>query len=135
MSPSALTCFVPFPFLLTISPHTSAVSLLHQHSPLTISYLGEFTLQFGPALLALPSLPPSPYKSIVFISPLFSYLLLRYASGVPPLEKSGEKKWGKDPEWRKYVEGTSVLVPWPMGLGKGKAAWGEVEREGDGAGA
>lgn len=86
------------------------------------NYLGEFSLQFGPALLALPSLPPSPYKSIVFISPLFSYLLLRYASGVPPLEKSGEKKWGKDPKWREYVEKTSVLVPWPGGLGKGKAA-------------
>ena len=57
----------------------------------------------------------------MFISPLFTYLLLRYASGVPPLEQKAEEKWGKEPEWRKYVENTSVLVPWPAGLGKGKA--------------
>lgn len=79
------------------------------------SYLGEVILQFGPPLVSTAVAPP-----YGFISPLFSYLLLRYASGVPPLEKSAEKKWGdKDKEWVKYREGTGVLIP---GLGKGKVA-------------
>ncbi|OCF42403.1 hypothetical protein I317_03778 [Kwoniella heveanensis CBS 569] len=85
------------------------------------NYLGEVLLQHGPPLLAL-SLPlAASTKYATFISPVFSYLLLRYASGVPPLEKSAEKKWGKDEKWRKYAQDTSVLVPWPLGLGKGKA--------------
>jgi len=79
-------------------------------------------LQIGPPLLALPSLPTTALRSLVFVSPVFSYLLLRYASGVPPLEQSSEKKNGDDPNWRKYVDETSVLVPWPGGLGKGKVA-------------
>jgi hypothetical protein len=44
---------------------------------------------------------------------------LRYASGVPPLEKSAEKKWGKEEEWIKYREDTGVLFP---AIGKGKVA-------------
>lgn len=68
--------------------------------------------------MALSSLPPSPYKNIVWISPIFTYCLLRYASGVPPLEKSAEKKWGDSVEWKKYRENVGVLFP---GIGKGKA--------------
>ena len=86
------------------------------------SYLGEVMLQVGPPILALPSLPPTALRSLVFISPVFSYFLLRYASGVPPLEQSAEKKWGGTKEWRRYADAVSVLVPWPGGLGKGKAA-------------
>lgn len=86
------------------------------------NYLGEVMLQVGPPILALPSLPPTALRSLVFISPVFSYFLLRYASGVPPLEQSAEKKWGGTNEWRRYADAVSVLVPWPGGLGKGKAA-------------
>ncbi|ORX36474.1 hypothetical protein BD324DRAFT_602249 [Kockovaella imperatae] len=86
------------------------------------NYVGEAFLQAGPPLMALTVLPPTPGRYLVWVSPIFTYLLLRYGSGVPPLEKSGEKKWGKDPAYRKYVEDTSVMFPWPGGLGKGKAA-------------
>ncbi|WVR04173.1 hypothetical protein IAU60_001173 [Kwoniella sp. DSM 27419] len=85
------------------------------------NYLGEVILQHGPPLLAL-SLPlAATARWAGFVSPVFSYILLRYASGVPPLENSAEDKWGQDAGWRKYRESTSVLVPWPLGLGKGKA--------------
>ncbi|GFZ42949.1 hypothetical protein JCM24511_00667 [Saitozyma sp. JCM 24511] len=83
------------------------------------NYLGEIILQTGPSLLSLPSLP-GPTVPLALLSPLFTYLLLRYASGVPPLEKSAEKKWGEDPAWRKYTNDTAVLVPWPFGKGRGK---------------
>ena len=83
------------------------------------SYLGEVVLQAGPPLLAFAAVP-YPARTLTLLSPLFTYALLRYASGVPPLEASAEKKWGSDPEWRKYTEKTSVLFPWPGGAGKGK---------------
>ncbi|KAK1920891.1 hypothetical protein DB88DRAFT_513628 [Papiliotrema laurentii] len=83
------------------------------------NYLGEVVLQAGPPLLAFAAVP-YPARTLTLLSPLFTYALLRYASGVPPLEASAEKKWGSDPEWRKYTEKTSVLFPWPGGAGKGK---------------
>jgi len=82
------------------------------------NYLGEVILQFGPPLIATTVVPGS-WKYGVFISPVFTYLLLRYASGVPPLEQSAEKRFGKEPEWRKYADSTGVLIP---GVGKGKVA-------------
>ena len=85
---------------------------------LITSYLGEVLLQFGPPLLSTAVAPPQ-WKYIGFVSPLFTYLLLRYASGVPPLEKSAEKKWGKEQDWAKYRDTTGVLIP---GIGKGKVA-------------
>ncbi|WWD16864.1 hypothetical protein CI109_101296 [Kwoniella shandongensis] len=85
------------------------------------NYLGEVILQSGPPLLALTAPLPPTVKYLACISPFFSYVLLRYGSGVPPLEESAEKKWGKDEGWKKYRDQTSVLVPWPAGLGKGKA--------------
>jgi steroid 5-alpha reductase family enzyme len=87
-------------------------------TPADNSYLGEIILQFGPPLIA-STVVPGAWKYGVFVSPAFTYLLLRYASGVPPLEKSAEKKYGKEPEWRKYTDNTGVLIP---GIGKGKAA-------------
>jgi len=85
---------------------------------LTISYLGEILLQFGPPLMSTMVAPPQ-WRYIGFVSPVFTYLLLRYASGVPPLEKSAEKKWGNDEDWAKYREEVGVLIP---GIGKGKVA-------------
>ena len=80
------------------------------------SYLGEVLLQFGPPTLAL--ILASPARYVVYASPLFSYLLLRYASGVPPLETKAEEKWGKDADWQAYRNSTGVLFP---GIGKGVA--------------
>lgn len=33
-------------------------------------------------------------------------------TGVPPLEASQEKRYGKDPAFRLYKETTSLIVPW-----------------------
>ncbi|KAK8861235.1 hypothetical protein IAR55_002054 [Kwoniella newhampshirensis] len=84
------------------------------------NYLGEVLLQTGPPLLALTAPLPPTVKYLACVSPFFTYVLLRYGSGVPPLEESAEKKWGSDPGWQKYRDSTSVLVPLPGGLGKGK---------------
>jgi hypothetical protein len=109
------SCF----FLRAPPPADSRPDPQRPRSPHPLSYLGEIILQTGPSLLSLPSLP-GPTVPLALLSPLFTYLLLRYASGVPPLEKSAEKKWGADPAWRKYTTDTAVLVPWPLGKGRGK---------------
>ncbi|KAF5353820.1 hypothetical protein D9758_010576 [Tetrapyrgos nigripes] len=45
-------------------------------------------------------------------SPLFTYLLLTNVSGVPLLEKAGDKKFGTDPKWQKYKRTVPVFFPW-----------------------
>lgn len=49
---------------------------------------------------------------IGFISPLFIYLLLRYVSGIPLLEKSSEARYKGNPEYKKYKKETNMLIPW-----------------------
>jgi len=45
-------------------------------------------------------------------SPAFTAALLLKVSGVPMVEKAGEKKWGNDPEYRHYMDNTSCVMPW-----------------------
>lgn len=52
---------------------------------------------------------PREYLSI--LSPTFVAMLITKASGIPPLEVYGEKKWGHLPEYRSYVASTPILVP------------------------
>jgi steroid 5-alpha reductase family enzyme len=53
-----------------------------------------------------------------WMSPIFTFLLLRFASGVPMIEKAGHKKWGNDPNYVKYMKETSMIIPWfpPKGI-------------------
>ncbi|MFT5151832.1 MAG: steroid 5-alpha reductase family enzyme [Planctomycetota bacterium] len=71
------------------------------------NYCGEIVLWVGVAVIALPAL--SGWQYVTLVSPLFVYVLLTSISGVPPLEKRAEEKWGDDPEYRTYVERTPVL--------------------------
>jgi steroid 5-alpha reductase family enzyme len=102
------------------SPHLTSLRRSPQlrEGKLINSYLGEVLLQFGPPILSTAVAPPQ-WKYIGFVSPLFTYLLLRYASGVPPLEKSAEQKWSNEEDWGRYRDSTGVLIP---GVGKGKVA-------------
>ena len=71
------------------------------------NYFGEIVLWVGVALIALPVL--SGWQHVTLVSPVFVYLLLTRISGIPPLEKRAEEKWGDDPDYRTYVERTPVL--------------------------
>lgn len=75
------------------------------------NYFGEITLWVGMAVLALPVL--SGWRWVMLISPVFVVVLLTRISGIPLLEARGTKRWGDDPEYQRYVAGTSVLVPLP----------------------
>ena len=71
------------------------------------NYAGEIILWAGVALIALPVLDG--WRFVALVSPVFVYLLLTRISGVPPLEKRAEEKWGDDPEYRAYADRTPVL--------------------------
>ncbi len=75
------------------------------------NYFGEITLWCGIALIALPALDGWQYVTLV--SPVFVTVLLTRVSGIPLLERRSAKRWGDDPEYRRYVERTPVLVPRP----------------------
>ena len=75
------------------------------------NYCGEIVLWSGVAVLAFPAL--SGWQYVTLVSPVFVYVLLTRISGIPPLEKRAEEKWGHEPEYRAYVDRTPVLWLWP----------------------
>ena len=75
------------------------------------NYFGEIVLWLGIAIIAYPTLVGWQYTAL--ISPIFVTFLLVKVSGVKLLEESGNKRWGTDPLYQKYVANTSVLFPMP----------------------
>ena len=71
------------------------------------NYLGEIILWLGISIMSISSLSGLQYLTLV--SPLFTYLLLVYVSGVRLLEESGNKKWGHLNSYKEYVKNTPVL--------------------------
>eukprot|EP01063_Lacrimia_lanifica_P028584 TRINITY_DN41_c0_g1_i2.p1 TRINITY_DN41_c0_g1~~TRINITY_DN41_c0_g1_i2.p1 ORF type:complete len:302 (+),score=100.10 TRINITY_DN41_c0_g1_i2:60-965(+) len=80
------------------------------------NYLGEITVWTGLAAAAAHYASADrdhPYlmTALAAASPVFVYSLLRYASGVPILEKSAAKRYGHLPEYQRYKARTSLLFP------------------------
>ncbi|KAF6029291.1 hypothetical protein EB796_012397 [Bugula neritina] len=73
------------------------------------NYFGEILMWFGLYLSAFDTLKG--YDHLAVISPLFSTFILTKVSGIPMLEKSGLRRWGSDPNYRKYLEETPSLIP------------------------
>ena len=73
------------------------------------NYFGEITLWIGMAVLSLSSLSGIEYVTAI-VSPVFVYLLLRKAEGVPMLERISEERYGDLPEYQQYKENTPVLM-------------------------
>ena len=73
------------------------------------NYYGEITLWLGIAFIAFPVLQG--WQLLTLISPIFVYILLTRISGVTMLERRADKKWGDDPEYQRYKETTSSLIP------------------------
>ena len=72
------------------------------------NYVGEITLWAGVAIMSFSSLEGWQYISL--ISPIFTYLLLVYVSGVPQLTASGQKKWGHLETYQEYIKNTPTLI-------------------------
>ena len=71
------------------------------------NYFGEIVLWAGIAVMSFSSLQGLQYLTL--ISPIFTYLLLVYVSGVRMLEARGDIKWGDDPDYQDYKKKTPTL--------------------------
>ena len=73
------------------------------------NYFGEITLWTGITVMGISTFDGMNYLAL--FSPIFSYLLLNYVSGVRMLEYRGHKKWGHLDSYKKYKEETPKLIP------------------------
>jgi len=73
------------------------------------NYFGEITLWLGISIMSFSSL--SSWQYITLISPVFTYILLVYISGVRILEIAGMEKWGHLDSYQQYVRRTPSLFP------------------------
>ena len=71
------------------------------------NYFGEIVLWAGIAVMSFSSLEGWQYLTL--ISPIFTYILLVYVSGVRMLEARADIKWGHDENYKKYKSNTPVL--------------------------
>ncbi len=76
------------------------------------NYFGEISLWAGVYLFAIYGLVGT---QIFFglVGPLYITGLIGFVSGIPILEKSADKRWGKNPAYRAYKARTSILIPLP----------------------
>ena len=75
------------------------------------NYFGEILVWWGLFLYAVPFLGGAAFA--VVVGPVFVTLLLLFVSGIPPLERSADEKYGGDAAYRDYKRRTSILVPLP----------------------
>ena len=73
------------------------------------NYFGNIMLWFGIFIFCFNY--GAPLWTI--IGPLWTAFLLIFVSGLPFLETSADKKYGNDPEYIKYKNETSILIPVP----------------------
>ena len=73
------------------------------------NYFGEITLWTGITVMGISTFEGMNYLAI--FSPIFSYLLLVYVSGVRMLEFRGHRKWGHLDEYNSYKKNTPKLIP------------------------
>jgi steroid 5-alpha reductase family enzyme len=73
------------------------------------NYFGEITLWAGITVMSISTFESMNYLAI--FSPIFSYLLLVYVSGVRLLELRGHKKWGHLDTYKDYKKNTPRLLP------------------------
>ena len=80
------------------------------HYSLHPNYFGEMLVWLGVYITTYSSLGAM-QRAIGLISPVTIFILLRFVTGVPPLEKSGMKRWGNNPDYRAHLRRTNLLVP------------------------
>ena len=73
------------------------------------NYFGEITLWTGITVMGISTFEGMNYLAL--FSPIFSYLLLNYVSGVRMLEYRGQKKWGHLDAYKTNKESTPKFIP------------------------
>ena len=72
------------------------------------NYLGEITLWLGISVISFSSLQG--LELLTLVSPIFTYLLLVYVSGIRILDYNGNKKWGHLDSYKEYKDKTPRLL-------------------------
>lgn len=78
------------------------------------NYFGDFCVWWGIFLVCLPTL--AGLKWVAVVSPLFETLIILKWDGVPRLEITHEKQYGKNPGYIEYKNYTSTFIPCPPWL-------------------
>ena len=73
------------------------------------NYFGEITLWTGITVMGISTFEGMNYLAL--FSPIFSYLLLNYVSGVRMVEYRGNKKWGHLDDYQAYITSTPKFIP------------------------
>eukprot|EP00249_Psilotum_nudum_P020328 c27658_g1_i1 orf=104-964(+) len=85
------------------------------------NYFGEILLWWGIFIAATPVL--NGFQWAVVAGPVFTTLILLFASGIPILEASAGKCYSGNAEYRRYKFVTSPLIPLPSILYGGLPGW------------
>ncbi len=75
------------------------------------NYFGEILCWAGIYVFVFPALTGT-QKLYSLASPLFITILLLFVTGIPPLEKRADEKWGNEKDYQEYKRKTSILIPW-----------------------
>lgn len=75
------------------------------------NYFGEICIWVGMYLLCFGGFASTVQKVLGILSPLFTFLLLVFVSGIPLLERAADKRWREDAAYKAYKQTTPVLIP------------------------
>jgi steroid 5-alpha reductase family enzyme len=75
------------------------------------NYFGEILLWTGVFVMGVQDYDGGDWAAA--LSPLFTFVLLRFVSGVPLLEERADARWGDDPAYVAWRDATPVLLPRP----------------------
>lgn len=78
------------------------------------NYFGELLVWWGVYAFVLPMI--SGLSHLMILGPLTITAILLVGTGIPPLEKQHDKKYGENPDYNNYKSRTSILVPLPPKL-------------------
>ena len=79
------------------------------------NYFGEILIWAGMYLVTFSSLD-NIHRAIGLMSPVTIFILLRYVTGVPPLEKAADNRWGTNAHYRRYKKRTGLLMPFRLNV-------------------
>jgi len=72
------------------------------------NYAGEMLVWWGVYIANVSSYRG--WEHIGILSPLFTFFLIRFVSGIPLLQVRAREKWGEIPEWRLYHSTTPLYL-------------------------
>lgn len=75
------------------------------------NYFGEILIWVGLFIVASPFLEG--YLWLTLVSPIFIIFILTSVSGIPPVEKFANQRYGSNPNYQDYKKRTSILIPLP----------------------